>query len=123
MAGTEGKAVVNQCWIYHNSLLGSVQQITKVTKMAVTAPHPISCTVLIQHKHLPWTKPALGKKRCFHPQITLFQYIFQCYENGNKKQNNFISILKLLYLNTHHNFMKMGKKSKTIVFQSSNYSI
>jgi len=57
--GTECKAVVHQCGVYHSSSLGTVQQIAQVTQVSPTATHAVTSTVLVQYKHLTGAKPTL----------------------------------------------------------------
>ena len=50
---------MNEGRVNHGGLLGVVQQVIEIAEMSVTATHSIASTVLVQHEHLTWTKPAL----------------------------------------------------------------
>lgn len=55
----EGKAVVQEGGVDHGSVLRPLQQVSEVAEMPVAASDSIPGAVLIKHKHLPGTEPAL----------------------------------------------------------------
>lgn len=55
----EGKAVVEEGGVDHGSVLRPLQQVSEVAEMPVTASDSIPGAVLIEHKHLARTEPAL----------------------------------------------------------------
>ena len=54
---------MKQCGVNHHASFCPVQQVTEVAEMSMTAANSISCTVLIQYKHLTWRKPALRNNK------------------------------------------------------------
>ena len=62
MWGAEGEAVVDEGGVDHHAVLRSLQKVTKVTKMAVTASHAVAGRILVKNKNLPRTEPPLGEK-------------------------------------------------------------
>ena len=59
MGGTEGKTVMDESRINEDPFFCSLQQVTQVAQVPMTAPHTIARTVFIQHKHLAWAEPTL----------------------------------------------------------------
>lgn len=70
--GTECKAVMEQGWVNDSTVLRMFHQLCKVAEMSVTAPHAVTGTVLIQHKDLARTKPALQKEEQQQKKIIIF---------------------------------------------------
>lgn len=59
VGSTEGKTVVNQGGIDHESQLSMIQKVTKVAEMTMATPHTIPCAILIQYEDLTGTEPTL----------------------------------------------------------------
>jgi len=81
VSGAEGKAVVDYIRVYHQSVLGLVQQVRHVREVAVAASHTVSGSVLVQNKALAWTKPALNSRDNAN-QITytaIYSYVLYTY--------------------------------------------
>ena len=72
MRGTECKAVMEQGWVNDSTVLRMFHQFCKVAEMSVTPPHPITGTVLIQHKDLARTKPPLQKEEQQQKKVLFF---------------------------------------------------
>lgn len=59
VAGTKGKTVMYQSRVNHDVLLGTIQQIIEVAEVSEATANTVPGTILIQHKHLTRTEPAL----------------------------------------------------------------
>ncbi len=61
--GTEGIAVVEQGRVHQGVVIREIHQVFQVAEVTMTAPHPVSSTVLIQNKHLARAEPTLKHKK------------------------------------------------------------
>lgn len=76
MASAKGEAVVYQSGVDHDVFLCTIQQVIEVAKVSEATSNTVPGTILVQHKYLTRTEPALKLHKhiddCYHTSLWKF---------------------------------------------------